>query len=974
MGHPTDVVAGQCLGENTLDGLSRGHLSAEEREVAVRHLDGCDSCRQLLAALGQAVSTPGAVTPWTGSASAPTPARPRLTAGERVGRYTVLHEVGAGGMGVVYAAYDPELDRRIALKLVHSEALPEDSREEAASRLLREAQALARLSHPHVVTVFDGGRFDGQVFLAMEFIEGGSLGQWLRAEPRPADAVLALFLEAGQGLAAAHRAGLVHRDFKPDNVLVGKDGRARVTDFGLVRLAAPGGQPLGGGAEPPRALPAGAEARTQLGAKLGTPVYMAPELWRGAPASARSDQFAFCVAFYEALQGERPFTVNALAEGGMPLGGRGLPRPTRIPPRWWPILVRGLASEPEARFPSMDVLLDALESTQTMQRKRRIRAGVLLGVGVLMAAGLGLFRWRERAHDVCAGARERLVGAWDEAQKSEVRAAFLATHSAHAEAAWSGTERLLDRYADAWAQMRTDACEATHVRGEQSGELLDLRMACLAQRRESLRALAHVLSTADRGVVERAVEAAGQLPRLEECASTQALLAPLRPPQDPAARERIDAVRAQLAEAKALLSAGRYESSRALVEEVLRASQDVSYKPVEAEAFLALALAHVRLEDSPQAAKALGQALMAAEASGHIEVAAKTAAMLALVHGLHLRQHAQGHFWVDFGGAVLERLGPSPALAAERLFILGNLLMDEGRASESIPPLEEALALQEKFQGPEHLQVARTLGRLAFALATLERFTEALPLAQRALAIQERLLGPEHPDCAISLQSIAFVLAMAGRSPEAVPLMERALAIEERAFGADHPSIVKSLISLSNVQTEAADAIPPLERALAIQQRAPHAQESDTLLILKNLAINHSLLGHAREQLEYAQRALEREEKMLGPDAPDLAPTLHMVGNAHERLGAPARALPLLERALSIAESRPLTESHTIGRDERAQIRMHLADTLWALGRERARARALVTEALELARGAGGSMDAQAAELEKWLATHPLPK
>jgi tetratricopeptide (TPR) repeat protein len=542
-----------------------------------------------------------------------------------------------------------------------------------------------------------------------------------------------------------------------------------------------------------------------------------------------------------------------------------------------------------------------------------------------------------------------------------------------AEAAWSGAERLMDRYADAWAQMRTDACEATHVRGEQSGELLDLRMDCLARRREALRALAHVLSTADKAVVAKAVEAAAVLPSLDECASAQALLAPLRLPQDPAVRSRIEEVRARIAESEALLAAGRYEPSLALVQRAIEASKALAYKPVEAEAFHTLGRVHVRLEDTPHAKQAFDQAMMAAQASDHLEVALKTASMLGLVHGIDRRQHEQGHFWTDFGAALLERRGPAPVLAAERLFVLGNILEDEGRTSEAVPVLQEALALQERFQGPEHLQVARTLGRLAFALTALGRFEEALQAGQRALAIQERVLGPDHADCVRSLQALAFVLSRSGRDPEALPLMRRALAIEERIFGSNHPGIVKSLITLSNVHPKAEDAIPVLERALAIQKQTPGANVPDTVLILKNLAINHSLLNHSREQLAYAQEALVLEEKLLGPDALDLATTLSLVGLAHAQLGAPAKGVPLLERARAIAESRPANESYTVGRETQVEIRQGLADTLWAVGRERERARTLITGALDIAREGGSSMAEKAAELEKWLAEHPLP-
>ncbi|QRO00142.1 serine/threonine protein kinase [Archangium violaceum] len=971
MDGPSNGATGRCLGENTLDGLSRGLLSPEEREAAARHLDTCDDCRQLLAALGHDMSTPEVGTPRETSVTEPKQAKPRLTAGDRVDRYTVLHLVGAGGMGVIYAAYDPELDRRVALKLVHDEALPSDSREEAASRLLREAQALARLSHPHVIPVFDGGRFDGQVFLAMEFLEGGTLGQWLRAQPRTADAILAMFLDAGRGLAAAHRAGLVHRDFKPDNVLVGKDGRVRVTDFGLARLVYQGEQRQAEGEALPRALPAGAETRTQTGARLGTPPYMAPELWRGAPADARSDQFAFCVALYEALQGERPFTVAELADEPGPLEGRQLPRGNRIPPSWRPILARGLAVAPEERFASMTELLDSLEKAAS-QRKRLLRWGAALGAVTLLVAGMGFFSWRERARDVCAGARERLAGIWDETRKDQVRTAFLATGSRHAQAAWSGTELLMERYANAWVRIRTDACEATHVRGEQSGELLDLRMACLAQRGEALRALTLVLSAADADVVEKAVQAAGQLPSLEECASKEALTAPLRLPQDAATRERIQSVRAQLVEVGALLAAGRYEPGRALAREVIDASKTLSYKPLEAEAYLTLAQTYIHSKEGALAEKALHRALTFAEASGHRLIAAQASIQLAQVHGLMLRRHEQGHLWAELGEAMLEPLGQVPALSAERLFVLGSILRDEGRASEAAALLEEALALQERVLGAEHPQVARTLSRLAFALATLDRFEEALAAARRSLSINERLLGPEHPECSSSLHSITFVLALSDRNAEGIPYMQRALAIEERAFGPNHPALVKSLINLSNVHSEPGDAIPILERALAIQEQVPGEAHPDMAYILKNLAISHGMLGHSKEQLAYAQRAMALEEKLLGSNHPDLAQTYHMVGQAHYQLGAPAQALPFLERALAVAESRPISESYATGRSVRGMIRMTLANTLWALGHERARARTVMEGALELARGGGSALAKDVAEVEKWLAEHPL--
>ncbi|UQA58738.1 serine/threonine-protein kinase [Polyangium aurulentum] len=965
-------AADRCLEENTLDALTQGQLSPEERARAARHLDACESCRQLLAALGHALPAAGEGEETRPMGARPDPAGAPVVAGGRIGRYTVLHLVGTGGMGAVYAAYDPELDRRVALKLVHHDLLPSDQRRESALRLLREAQALARLSHPHVITVFDAGRFDEQVFLAMEFIDGGTLRQWLRGARRAPDEVLDMFLASGRGLSAAHEAGLVHRDFKPDNVLVGKDGRARVTDFGLARTAI-AGEEMPGEEGAPRALPASEGMTTRTGALLGTPRYMAPELLRGAPADSGSDQFAFCVALWEALEGEPPFTAADL-NGGPDRAPLREPRGHRIPPPLSRILLRGLSESPGDRFPSMQALLAALEREKVAPGRRRGRILALVGVVALMAVTFGVVRWRGGAEGVCGHAGERLGGAWDEARRSQVRAALLATGVPYANTAWSGTERLLDHYANGWMAMHTEACEATHVRGEQSGELLDLRMACLAQRRAALRALTSLLATADAGVVESAVQAAGQLPPLEECASREALTSTVPPPQNPEAGAKIEATRAKLTDAEALLAAGRYEASRALAQEAVEAASALSYRPLQAEAFLALGRAHMRSEDGAGARQALSRALGAAIASEHVVITARATVSLAFVEGLMLRRHEQGHVWADLAEATLERAGEAPLLTAERLYVLGRLLQDEGRAGEAAPHLEKALALQERVLGPEHPEVVKTLERLAWTLATFERTADAEKIATRALALCDKLLGPDHPQCVRPLHTMGFVLSLSGRNPEAIPYMERALAIEERAFGPSHPAIVKSIINLSNCHNER-EAVVLLARALEIQERAGRVEHPDTAFILKNLAISEGLLRRDREQLAHALRALPIEEKLLGQNHPDLAMSLLMIGTAHHRLGHAAEGVPFLERALVIAESRPITDSYATGRDTRIQIRKALADALWELGRDHGRARDLVAGALEVARGGeGAEMVKGATELEAWMTEHPPPR
>jgi len=252
-----------------------------------------------------------------------------------LGRFTVQAVLGRGGMGVVLAAHDPRLDRRVALKLV----------DDARSDALGEARALARLSHPHIVGVYEVGEVDGVPFIAMELVEGRTLRAWLQADDAPdRRARLEAFLAIARGLHAAHEAGIVHRDFKPDNVLVGRDERPRVVDFGLSRRSGD------------------AEASGRLS---GTPAYMAPEQWVGRPADARSDQFAFCVALYEALYDRRPFpgdTLVALMERVTEGEPAEVPAAARDDVRLHAAILRGLRRDPAARWPSMAELVRELEA------------------------------------------------------------------------------------------------------------------------------------------------------------------------------------------------------------------------------------------------------------------------------------------------------------------------------------------------------------------------------------------------------------------------------------------------------------------------------------------------------------------------------------------------------------------------------------------------------------------------------------
>ncbi|MBZ5714651.1 serine/threonine-protein kinase [Nannocystis pusilla] len=298
-----------------------------------------------------------------------------------IGRFQVLRVVGAGGMGVVYAARDPQLDRTVALKLLH----PAQLGPAAQQRLLREAQAMARLQHPNVLAVYDAGVHASQVWIAMEYEGGGTLGDWLRAAPRRWAEVLEVLVQAGRGLAAAHAAGLVHRDFKPANVLVG-GGRIRISDFGLARLGEEALADVERTADEHGA--ALAEPMTRTGAVLGTPAYMAPEQLAGGQASARSDQFAFCVVLFEALHGHRPFRGDNLAQLCEAFQRGALVKPARpVPRRLQAVLERGLQVDPERRFATMDALLAELARVREERSWYGLLGALAVGGAALMYFG-----------------------------------------------------------------------------------------------------------------------------------------------------------------------------------------------------------------------------------------------------------------------------------------------------------------------------------------------------------------------------------------------------------------------------------------------------------------------------------------------------------------------------------------------------------------------------------------------------------
>jgi tetratricopeptide (TPR) repeat protein len=827
-----------------------------------------------------------------------------------VGRFLVLEKLGAGGMGVVYAAYDPELDRKLALKLLQPGSTQVE-RSGGQTRLLREAQALARLSHPNVISLYDVGTWRERVFIAMELVEGPSLREWLRQGPHPWREVVEVFLAAGRGLAAAHAAGLVHRDFKPDNVLLGKDGRVRVLDFGLARqTSAPAELPVS--AEPP--LPERSSSPldtplTRVGLVIGTPAYMAPELYGGSVFDARADQFSYCVALYEALYGERPYGRTA----GPPSSWRTPepPRDARVPASLRRLLLRGLELRPEQRFPSMEALLEALGQTLPKPRSHWLMASALL----LLSLGVGLPLQLQRAQEQpCQGGGRRLEGLWDDSRREALAQVFRATGKPNANEAWMRTEQVLDTYARDWVSMHAEACEATRVRGEQSDEVLSLRMACLDRRLQALQALTDVYTQATPALVDQAAKAAHALPPLDGCANVEALLAPIRPPEEPATREQVERLRVRFAEARALFDSGQFkpalERVRALSEEAVA----LRYRPLQAEVLELRGALEEKAGDFPGSEASLRQAVWAAEAGRHDEVIASGSARL-VRSGMLQSRFDFGREWAEHTRAVLERMGGETRIEAFLVNALGAISLREDKMEESQAHFRQALALRQKVYPAEHPEVAAAHNNLGAALTKLGRLEEARQQLAQAQAIYEKALGPTHPETGNALHNLGRLSQALADDAAALRYFQGALTARETGLGEEHPEVAATLNSLSNSHCnlrQYAQCLTAAERGLALRKKAFGPRHTELPASLMRVGEALEGLGRKAEALEHFQQALRMAETLEEPYAPEVVYALLDLAKALRARGRRAEALPHYQRALAMADrelGRDSTES-----------------------------------------------------------------
>ncbi len=881
---------------------------------------------------------------------------PRLAQGDTLGRYVVLDLLGHGGMGVVYAAYDRELDRKVAIKLVKYGSTPAHQGAGHA-RLLREAQALARLTHPNIVGVYDVGTWEQSIFVAMEFIEGETIARWI--DRRHADQsppwreVLTVMLPAGRGLAAAHAAGLVHRDFKPENVMLAGDGRVLVLDFGIARVSAERPDVESRPESLPEASGAALERLTMTGSMMGTPAYMSPEQLGASTPDEASDQFSFCVSLYHALYGERPFAGQTLPElAEALLSGRIQAPPSRsnVPAWLRRVVLRGLATDPSERYRSMTDLLDALEHDPDRIRRR-------LFTGVALTAMLGGV-WFAASHGGpvdprCDDVSRFMQDTWGPPQRQALERAFRLDAMSYSEQSLERVEAGLDRYAADWTEVREAVCEQESV--EADAQEAYLATACLDELRDRFEVLVRLFGDADQDVVIRAISGVQALPQPAQCRDG-AMYRRWNPlPEDPADQERVESIRLRLTQASTLDSVGRAKEALDRYSGLIDEAEALGFDPLIGEVLWTLSKIYIDLGRHEMSIDALERTLLIARAHDldHLEANA-----LELLIFVHLRygspEMAQWHLRVY--EVINDRLS-SRALHEARLLELQALLEQiQDHDAKSVELFERALALYEE-DSPSGERVALLYSGLALSYIELQRLDDAARVLERGQAIAmdelgpdhpfhanllmqaariesarnnpagsadklratlklvEGAYGPEHPNIGAILNGLALQLETLGHYDEATASFRRAIEITEKTFGKHHRQVTIVKINLANLLRRDGE----FEEALRLHRETAdsHARieitsEADADLH-DNLGDDLRMLGRCDEaEVEY-RAAIALRDAEATPDKSGIAYARRGIGLCRWKAGDPSGALEDLEAAL--AAVRHQDDDPWLGRD-----------------------------------------------------------
>ncbi|MEM7152441.1 MAG: tetratricopeptide repeat protein [Myxococcota bacterium] len=796
--------------------------------------------------------------------------------GDRVGRYVILGTLGAGGMGVVYSAYDPQLDRKIALKVLHPHRDPAGT--EGRQRLVREAQAMAKLAHPNVAAVHDVGEHEREIFVAMEFIKGQTLRDWLKAEPRDPQRILEVFIEAGRGLWAAHQAQLLHRDFKPENVMVGAEGRVWVLDFGLVR-------PLEGGeALPERSAKDGdgaigdptATTQTRLGAIMGTPAYMSPEQLQGTPLDARSDQFSFCVALYEALYEKRPFIGASYEELVLNVIAGDIseaPRRSSVPGWLRRVLLVGLRPERERRHASMLALLDALQADPSRRRRRWL----LAGGAVALAAGLwGARAWTlNRARLECATQSAAIDADWDDDARQRVEQALLSHDMPFASESWNRVRDGIDDYVQEWKDTRLSTCEAQRVDHQLDAKRGAAATSCLTERRAALQSLISVLSEAELEVVIESDTSVYSLPAVDTC-TDDAFLSAWRAPTG-SQQERAIALREEAVRAEMMWRAGQIPAARVRIDAALADAQALGDTVSIARLETAQGAILVRQGDYQAGVDAYRRGYFSWGELGDTRELRGLAMVIASVEANLLQRPEIASDWLAHAGMHATRTeGPALEDTAGYHRAKALIAIARGDYEQAKGHADTALQLAVTKFGPDHPRIGTHRSAVITVQQKQGHYETALEWSERELERVRRVRGPEHPSVARALTNVATLLASLGKLDRGLDAAREAVALCQRSLGPEHPWTLaarQSLASVLSKQGNRQEAIEILELVVAIDP-----DDTTNSSTLGGLLVSQ---GHHERASKLLQATYDRIVERHGASHPSLLPVLINLGAAH---------------------------------------------------------------------------------------------
>ncbi len=1004
-----DVI---CLSEELIIEFVEARLPPDKLVSVDQHLDRCAECRTVVGALASAMPS--------------LPHSELMPNAPTLGRYVVLEVVGEGAMGVVYAAYDPKLDRKVAIKVLHPEVAHQRSRTGPTrhDRFLREAKAMARLVHPNVVAVHDTGMASEQLFVAMEFVDGTTLREWNEAGPHSVAEVIEVYTQAGKGLVAAHGAGIVHRDFKPDNVLVSRAGLVKVGDFGLVSLSTEDASLDDDELQEERKhaldLVLSSGTMTQTGTRLGTARYMSPEQYDAKNTGPASDQYSFCVALYESLYGVIPFSGTTGREIRAAIAKQkcnesdtnaGALSPSGA--RLHSAVLLGLQEDPAKRHESMAALLTALATSQDRPKRRnRLLLGAL-AVGLTLSLLLLLSRNETQAPELCAPPVAELVGVWDLDVQSTLQAAFAANSSGIAAETSARVSTIFDAYRENWLGTHVQACQATRLQGHQSEHLLDLRVQCLAQKRSAFAAstVAFVENAANSEFLSVATSAALDMPAISECSNTNTLLSAQPRPQDRDDLALLVQLEVRLDKIEVQQKIGNLQESLPLLRALASDAEMLAFAPFQTRVLLQVAIAHSKLGEY-EASDTSIPAVVRMAASAADDRAVADAWLLRFSNAVSRSKHDQAAELLPWVEAALLRAGEIPKQTAKLATSQAAILLRTGKYVEAQVQYQKVLALLEQDRSPDLQEVAVAHTNLAQAALLLNKTDLAYEEINEALTLQQALLGPNHPDLGGTWFQLCAAYHRHARLQEAKEACTRSLQIREKNMGKDHIGLAHPLNVLADIHRRKGrtrDARDLYMRALEIQEKGLDPMSSNIGTTLTNLGDLLSELGEYDQAHSMLTRSLEIRENTVGKDDQFYAIALHNLGNlafarknykealrlqdqalgvfedglgsahpycgyalsalgeVHLRMGKANKAVPTFRRALAIRETPPV-DSHAMAQTQflLAQSLTHPTMPRRGLQEARSLAQAAETALTDVGQGA----EEELAELRHWRSSH----